>query len=296
MATYHFAWDLELFGYIARGSANQGLLKMYARSIASSFLFVAGVSLALAYAAGLTPQAFLKRLGVIVSAAALITIVTLYATPDAFIFFGILHSIAVASVIGLLFLPLPGLVAILVGIACVILPRVYANEAFNSYWLYWVGLSTIPPRSNDYVPLLPWLGPFLIGLGSTQLAIRHGVTERLAKFKAGDNPVTRVLRLSSRHSLAFYLLHQPVLVSLVWVGFQIFPPQPVNPVASFISQCEASCNAESDAQFCSRFCGCVTDELLSQQMFNDYVSGKITAESGGRVNAIAQQCTATSLR
>lgn len=296
MATYHFAWDLELFGYIESGSANRGLLKIYARSIASSFLFVAGVSLALAYAAGLTPQSFLKRLGIIVSAAALITIVTLYATPDAFIFFGILHSIAVASVIGLLFLPLPGLIAILVGVVCVILPRIYADEAFNTFWLYWVGLSTIPPRTNDYVPLLPWLGPFLIGLGSTQLAIRHGVTERLAKFRAGDNPVTRVLRLSSRHSLAFYLLHQPVLVSLVWVGSQILPPRPVDPVSSFVSQCEASCGADNDAQFCSRFCGCVTDELVSQEMFNDYVAGKLSTETDGRVNAIAQQCTATSLR
>ncbi|MCY0146874.1 DUF1624 domain-containing protein [Hoeflea sp. G2-23] len=295
MATYHLAWDLELFGYLDPGTANHGWLKIYARSIAASFLFVAGASLALAYSAGLRPRAYIKRLVTIVAAAALITIATIFATPDAFIFFGILHAIAAASVIGLLFLRLPGLVALLAGVACLILPQLYGNEVFNTIWLYWVGLSTIPPRANDYVPLLPWLGPFLIGLGCAQLALRYGLVARLARYRAGNNLMTRVLRLSSRHSLAFYLLHQPVLIALVWSFAQLAPAQTPDPLPRFISKCEASCARDNDANFCTRFCGCVTDELLSRSMFDGFVAGTITPDTDSRVNVIAEQCTAKAL-
>lgn len=44
MAVYHFVWDLEFFGYVAAGTAGTGGWRMFARLIASSFLFLAGYS------------------------------------------------------------------------------------------------------------------------------------------------------------------------------------------------------------------------------------------------------------
>ena len=123
MASYHFSWNLEQFGYLDPATTTQGLFKIYARSIAGSFLFLAGVSLMLAHGEALRPRAFLKRLAMVGGAAALITLVTVFATPDRFIFFGILHSIAAASVIGLLFLRLPGWLTVLAGVACLVLPH-----------------------------------------------------------------------------------------------------------------------------------------------------------------------------
>jgi hypothetical protein len=100
MATYHFCWDLELFGFLAPGTVNGGILKLYARSIATSFLFLVGFSLVLATTNGIRWHAYFRRLAMIVGAAAIISVATWFATPNEWIFFGILHSIALFSIVG----------------------------------------------------------------------------------------------------------------------------------------------------------------------------------------------------
>ena len=45
MAVYHFTWDLEFFGYLEPRTTAVGGWKLFARVIASSFLFLVGVSL-----------------------------------------------------------------------------------------------------------------------------------------------------------------------------------------------------------------------------------------------------------
>ncbi|MBC7283998.1 MAG: DUF1624 domain-containing protein [Hoeflea sp.] len=294
MASYHFSWDLEQFGYLEPATTTQGLFKIYARSIAASFLFLAGVSLMLAHGAGLRPRAFAKRLAMVGGAAAVITLVTIFATPDSYIYFGILHSIAAASVIGVAFLRLPGLVTVLAGVACLVLPQVYRDAFFNPAWINWIGLYTIPPRSNDFVPLMPWLGPFLFGMGCTKIAVKTGVTARLAAIGAGTHAASRATRFCGRHSLAFYLVHQPVLITLVWTASLIAPPAPVDPRPGFVAECETGCGADNSAEFCRRFCACVTDELISKGLFTPFVAGDIAPDTDPRIPAIAEHCTALS--
>ena len=294
MASYHFSWNLEQFGYLEPATTTTGLFKAYARSIAGSFLFLAGVSLMLAHGTGLRPRAFAKRLVMVGGAAALITLVTFFATPDSFIYFGILHSIAAASVIGIAFLRLPGLITIVAGIACLTLPHFYRDAYFNPVWINWIGLFTIPPRSNDFVPLMPWLGSFLIGMGCTKIAMTTGVTARLAAIGTGAHAASRATRFCGRHSLAFYLVHQPVLIVLVWAASLIAPPAAVDPLPGFISECEAGCAATNSAEFCMRFCTCVTDDLLSKGLFTPFVEGDIDPDTDQRIPAIAAQCTALS--
>lgn len=292
MASYHFCWDLEFFGYLEPGTSTQGLLKAYARLIAGSFLLLAGVSLVLAHGRRLRPFAFLKRLALVAGAAAMISLATFLAMPGSFIHFGILHAIAASSLIGLAFLRLPWLATLVTGVVCLILPAIYRNEVFNPVWLSWIGLFTVPPRSNDFVPLLPWFGPFLIGMGLTRLAVARGWTARLASVGTGTSRTARATRFCGRHSLAFYLVHQPVLLALVWSLSQISPPPAPDPLPGFISECRTSCEARSSVTFCKQFCSCVTDELLSQNLFQPFVTGRITQESDTRIPAIAEQCTA----
>ena len=128
----------------------------------------------------------------------------------------------------------------------------------------------------------------------TKAAVAHGLTKRLAVVKTGSGPVARATRFCGRHSLAFYLVHQPVLLSLVWVASQLVPAAPADPLPGFVSECETSCQANNSAAFCKRFCGCVTDELLSQGLFQPFVSGQITQDSDARIPAIAEQCTLQS--
>src|SRR5688572_15752760 len=107
MVVYHFAWDLGFFGFISADVGGDLGWRIFARSIAGSFLALVGVSLVLATRNGLNRGRFLRRLGVIAAAAAAITLVTRIVFPETYIFFGILHAIAVSSVLGLAFVRAP---------------------------------------------------------------------------------------------------------------------------------------------------------------------------------------------
>ncbi|KAA3529243.1 DUF1624 domain-containing protein [Agrobacterium tumefaciens] len=288
MASYHFTWNLEYFGYLEPGTATTGLWKLYARAIASSFLFLAGFSLFLAHGKAINWPSFGKRFAMVAGSALLITIATYVAFPDSFIFFGILHNIAAASLVGLLFLRAPPLVTLLFAALAFALPQYVQSDFFNGKWLAWVGFSTMPPRSNDYVPLLPWLAPFLAGLAVSQF-----VTPRswLDRFRNPSSP-RNLIATAGRHSLAFYLIHQPALIGLVYVVSLVAPPPPVDQVELYKSSCEKSCVQQANGQeLCQRFCGCTLEKLQAESLFDIMMEGKLSAEQQTKVSDVAQQCT-----
>lgn len=295
MASYHGTWDFEFFGYLDSGTAETGWLKLYARAIASTFLFLAGFSLVLANRPEIRWGSYWRRMGMIVAAAAAISLVTFIGMRDEWIFFGILHSIAAASLIGLLFLRLPAvatlLIAVLLAVGIVVdnivAPLSLHSTFFDAPWLWWVGLSENIQRSNDYVPLFPWLTPFLFGLGVAQLATSLGWLERLATFSPGRNLVAR----AGRHSLIFYLIHQPVLFGLVYLLSQVAPAPPQDPTVGYVRQCVASCTQSGSEAMCRSFCQCTLDKLQAQDLFKSLESGAIKADSDERVSRIAIQCT-----
>ncbi|WP_075996220.1 heparan-alpha-glucosaminide N-acetyltransferase [Salaquimonas pukyongi] len=216
MTTFHFGWDLELFGFVERGFATQAWMIWYARLIASSFLVLVGVSFALAHHSGLKARPFLWRLGKIAGAAFLITLATRFATPDIFIFFGILHHIALATILCIFFvrLPVPVLLALAAG---VLLAASYArSELFNAPWWWWSGLNAVMPRSSDYVPVFPFLAAELTGLALGKWLISSGMAAQLAGRRAKGG-IAATLRFIGRNSLVYYLLHQPVMLAILYL-------------------------------------------------------------------------------
>lgn len=219
MAIFHFTWDLEFFGFVERGLTATFEWKTFARCIASSFLFLAGLSLILGHDPDIRVRSFVKRLIWLVGAAAIISAATYYAMPGAPIFFGILHSIAAASVIGLFLRKLPAIVLVILAILVFLAPFYLRSEFFDAPLLWWVGLNANIPRSNDYVPLLPWLAPFLIGMATAKFFKAKGLFEQLKNNQRPPNNLfSKVLSFLGRYSLATYLLHQPILLGLVWIA------------------------------------------------------------------------------
>ncbi len=291
MATYHFTWDFEFFGYLEPGTATHGWLKVYARGIASSFLFLAGFSLVLAHYPAIRGRSFAKRLAVIVAAALAITVATAIAVPEGMIFFGILHAIAAGSLIGLAFVRLPPLVTLAAAAAAIALPNLYRSEIFDAPPLLFVGLSQHLPRSNDYVPLLPWIGALLIGIAVARVALSRGWLQGLSRLPGGPG----WLRLAGRHSLIVYLLHQPVLIAVVYVISIIAPPQKPDPIQSYLASCENACLAEgSPAEICNRFCACTLDRLQQQSLLALLQSGAILPDQDARIVELARECSAIS--
>jgi uncharacterized membrane protein len=259
MATYHFSWDLELIGYLNAGTASSGFLKYYARGIAASFLFIVGFSLVLATLNGVRWRSFLTRLAQVSAAALVISIGTYYAVPDGWIFFGILHHIVLASLIGLLFVRLHWTVVLLSALFAFTLPNFNIFVTVSS-WLTFIGLFATPPNSNDFVPLFPWLSASLAGIFCAKFVIANDWLQKFAMLKANKAPV-RHLKYLGQHSLVFYLVHQPLLIGLVWLATQIMPPVTNAAGSKFQFECKQVCEKQFNDKQCQTYCSCFETEL-----------------------------------
>ncbi|GAB5446499.1 heparan-alpha-glucosaminide N-acetyltransferase [Gymnodinialimonas sp.] len=219
MAVFHFVFDLEMFGHVAQGTATSGIWRALAVATAGSFLFLAGVGLWLAHGGGIRWPAFWRRFAMIAAAAVLVSGATYVAFPHAFVFFGILHSIALCSLLGLAALRLPVLAILGLAVAVFFAPDFLTSPAFNAPYWWWTGLQTVRVSTVDYEPIFPWFAPFLAGLAASKWASRAGLWARLST--PTPSRAARLAGLPGRHSLLIYLIHQPILIALVWSATQL---------------------------------------------------------------------------
>lgn len=212
MIAYHFCYDLTYFGFARFDFFNDPFWLHSRTFILSLFLLVAGMSLTLATCDGVRLRPYLQRLGLIAGCAALISLTSHFMFGPRWIFFGVLHFIVVASVLGLAFVRRPR-TALLCGSTLIALDRVFAHPLFDQTALQWLGLMTHKPPTEDYVPLIPWFGVVLIGI-SLGHALRRRITQ---PQRPSDALPVRLLASAGRHSLVIYMLHQPVLMGTLWI-------------------------------------------------------------------------------
>lgn len=216
MTMFHFGWDLEAFGFVERGFSRQPAMIWFARAIATSFLILVGISLVLGHQKAFNAAKFLKRFGMVAGAALVITIATYFATPKAFIFFGILHHIALASVVGLLFLRFNWVVNLVCAAIVLCLAFWARTEMLDAPIWWWTGLSKFIPVSNDYVPMFPFFAAVLFGIALAQLGFKMGWNKQLSQFDLTSRFST-ALRFIGRHSLVYYLIHQPIMIGILYI-------------------------------------------------------------------------------
>jgi uncharacterized membrane protein len=211
MVVYHLVYDLDLLGWLAQGTAVRGYWAIHARVVAGSFIFLAGLSLWLAHGAGVDLRRFGRRLLRISAAAALVSLASWIVRPEFLIFYGILHSIAVSSLLGLAVLRLPALVTLGLAAGIAMLAGVWSHPAFNGA-LVWTGLATTHPQTADFLPLFPWAAPLLAGVAVGRLISHFDLWHWLAP---DNGRLLRAMAWPGQHSLAIYLIHQPVLLGLL---------------------------------------------------------------------------------
>lgn len=217
MVVYHFVFDLTLFGILEPGTATSGGWAAFARIVAGSFVCIAGASLYLAHQQGFRAKPFLRRLLVLAAAAGAVSLATFFVSRSSFVYFGILHSIAVSSMLGLAFLRVPAAVTVLAAAAAALAPRYLTSAGFDHPALMWTGLAAHHRPSMDFEPTFPWIAPFLLGLAAAKTLARFGVLNRLRGWPSRSGRAVSWLSFPGRHSLAVYLLHQPVLIGLTYV-------------------------------------------------------------------------------
>ncbi len=214
MALFHFAFDLNHFGLLLprQNFHTDPLWTVQRACIVSLFLFCAGLGQALALHQGQGWPRFWKRWAQVAGCALLVTLGSYPMFPNSYIAFGVLHGIALMLIVTRLTGGW-GRWLWLLGALAIVLPRVAAHPFFDGPAFSWLGLVTHKPITEDYVPLLPWLGLMWWGLAAGQWLLVH-------RRSWLGGPLPAVLRPSAalgRWPLSFYMLHQPLLIGAVMV-------------------------------------------------------------------------------
>lgn len=219
MVVYHFCFDLSYYGLAGFDFYHDAFWLNARIFILSQFIGLVGVSLVLATNAGLNAKRYLRRLLLLIASAALVSLSTWWMFGDRFVFFGVLHFIALASVLGLLFIK-AGWLNLFLGVGVIVFSLRYQSEWFDVPGWRWIGLVTHKPPTEDYVPLLPWFGVVMLGIFSGAYIVRFA-----QQYLSGLDACKTVqcLAFAGRHSLVIYLLHQPLLMGLLYLYIKLAP-------------------------------------------------------------------------
>lgn len=294
MFVYHFAYDLSHFRLIDVDVVNDPGWRAFARLIAGSFLAIVGFSLVLAARRGFNREAYLRRLVLVACAAALVSIVTWFALPDIFIFFGILHHIALASLLALPFLFLPTPIIAVVAVIVFALPFALGSHLFDEDWLAFLGFGPWP-RTADFVPVFPWFGFVLAGMVLARINLPKAQESGWARWRARSGPA-RLVVFGGRNSLFVYLVHQPLFIGTLFLFMQATgrtaaPKLPDAEAVPFLAACQRSCVATSTPkQICERVCSCSVDGLKQANLWVKVLADALSPAETEQAREIGMVC------
>ena len=205
MLVLNFVTDLNHFGIMNTETGDQWW--WMARIAASLFVGISGVSYFLAHR---LEYDFIKTSGRtqrLIFWAFVITIITYIFEPSAYVRFGVLHLLALASIVAFPVARKPEF-ALGIGLILLIIPL-----SSNSN-LVWLGLRETGFIAVDYFPLNPWLGIFFIGLALASRIYPEG------------KPLTEIQWPErwlwfGRNTLTIYVIHQPILIGLLVLTGQV---------------------------------------------------------------------------
>lgn len=292
MIAYHFCWDLSYFRFIAADVGYDPQWVLIARSILAVFLLLAGVSLVLGHGSGIRWASFWRRWVFVVAGALAITVATYFAFPQSFVYFGVLHAIALFGLLALPFLAAPLWLPVLVAIVAIALPFLYSDALFNEKLFSWIGFWQVPPPANDLVPVFPWFGAVLAGMIAARLVLASPLAARLAAVNPPGR-LARTLAFMGRWSLLIYLLHQPILLGLVYPAAAILKPEIAMRTSDFLGSCQSTCEAGgTTAPLCTTYCQCGLKTVEGNDLWEAVYSGLLSAQQQTLLDASNRQCSA----
>ena len=205
MLVLNFVTDLNHFGIMNTETGDQWW--WMARIAASLFVGISGVSYFLAHRLEYDFTKTSGRTQRLIFWAFVITIITYIFEPSAYVRFGVLHLLALASIVAFPVARKPEF-ALGIGLILLIIPLSSDSN------LVWLGLRETGFIAVDYFPLNPWLGIFFIGLALASRIYPEG------------KPLTEIQWPErwlwfGRNTLTIYVIHQPILIGLLILTGQV---------------------------------------------------------------------------
>ena len=251
MVVYHFLFDLDYFN-IRPMPGWMWPQQLYGFPITFLFIFIAGVSLALSASktknSKMLTQKMLKRGISIFAIGLLITAVTWIYPHDGAILFGVLHLIGMSTILAIPFLlggtkernaknekddreahisekirkmknPFLILIPLVFGIVVIALSKI-VEKISGPIWMVPLGIHPYGFYALDYEPLFPWFGVVLIGIAVGFWIYPKG--ERKVSLGKSEAKGLRGISWIGRHSLEIYLVHQPIILAVLYLAEMSF--------------------------------------------------------------------------
>jgi uncharacterized membrane protein len=210
MIVFHFIYDLNYFGWVTLSMLTDQPWIGWRTAIVTQFLLLVGVGLVLRTSFKPGPRDFWRRWSQIAAAALLVSAGSAALFGPRVIWFGILHFVAAALLLARPLVRL-GPRNLLFGALALGAGLLYANPAFNDFPANIIGFVAAKPKTEDYVPIFPWIGVVLIGMGLGSLWQRRGWAIAPQLRPLNEAPPRWLLFLGT-WALTVYLVHQPLLM------------------------------------------------------------------------------------
>jgi len=225
MVLYHLLYNLHYFAHF-NVNVYSGFWMYFARTTATIFIFLVGVSLSISFSRtkgfsfGSTKETrlflkYLRRGLKVFSWGLIITLVTRIFLGKAFVIFGILHLIGISIILAYPFLKLHYW-NLFFGVFCIILGAYLKGFIFNFSYLSWLGFRPAQFYSVDYFPLLPWFGVVLIGIFFGNI-FYPDYSRKFQLVELSSFSGIKVFCFLGKHSLLIYLLHQPLIIAILFL-------------------------------------------------------------------------------
>ncbi|KJS21807.1 MAG: hypothetical protein VR72_08715 [Clostridiaceae bacterium BRH_c20a] len=203
MSYFHLIYDLSEF-YDFNIDYTRGIIYFIGKTSALIFIVLTGFSCSLS-------SNNLKRGIKVIFFALIISGVTYLYDYKTYINFGILHLLGTSILLYLLFKKLKPPSLLFLGTLLLFFGKVTNALTISNNFLVPFGITSPYYTALDYYPLLPYLGVFLYGIALRKILY----PERSSLFKISF--WSKPLELLSNNSLLIYLIHQPILLGILFI-------------------------------------------------------------------------------